>query len=225
MRSNASIRGQSSNFRFWTFDFISSCCTRILSHEMISWRNRGFRAYQVYHRSLFLWNQGQIVWRSLFFHCWFLWLVWLWWWRHHLTISRKKRKSSAESVVTMYVLYYANRSTFTWRQNYKRRCPNYIRIKKVRKIEKNNFSKNQKNKFRKKTKFFKSKKNEYCYNDHVRIGNSGVRRAHKIRPIRGLPWLLHAPNRHQYAIDQSANWEIHIKTKKKTENVPASNLQ
>ena len=124
---------------------------------MISWRNRGFRADQVYHRSLFLWNQGQIVWRSLFFHCWFLWLVWLWWWRHHLTISRKKRKSSAESVVTMYVLYYANRSTFTWRQNYKRRCPNYIRIKKVRKIEKNNFSKNQKNKFRKKNEIFQIK--------------------------------------------------------------------
>ena len=47
---------------------------------------------------------------------------------HHLS---KKEKSSAESVVTMYVLYYANLSTFTWQQNYKRRCPNYIRIKKV----------------------------------------------------------------------------------------------
>ena len=77
--------------------------------------------------------------------------------------------------------------------------------KKFEKSKKIIFQKIKKINFEKKTKFFKSKKNEYCYNDHVRIGNSCVRRAHKIRPIRGLPWLLHAPNRHQYAIDQSAN--------------------
>ena len=56
-------------------------------------------------------------------------------------------------------------------------------FKKIKKIEKK--------------RFFKSKKNEYFYNDHVRIDGSRVRRAQfQLGPgtVRGLPWLLYATN-------------------------------